>query len=191
MNVRLRRPFFSPPSLFMTCQKSHHLPFDYSLFPPVLTLITAALIPVCFVVLLAVSFPGVPWRGGCRERSQRSCLRPGGLPSLTRNPGLAATVPVAPPLSRRGLRSRHPGKRPPGCRGNAVSQTALHVVAAGACPLLCPVPFTCLSPCRRGQRQPQPSPPVQGEMHIPQNFLPKSRQKVLRSAPDSRFRPWQ
>ncbi|EAS3137815.1 hypothetical protein DXP27_22465 [Salmonella enterica] len=23
----------------MTCQKSHHLPFDYSLFPPVLTLI--------------------------------------------------------------------------------------------------------------------------------------------------------
>lgn len=44
----------------MTCQKSHHLPFDYSLFPPVLTLITAALIIVCFVVLLAVSFPGVP-----------------------------------------------------------------------------------------------------------------------------------
>ncbi|WP_244259622.1 hypothetical protein [Escherichia albertii] len=31
----------------MTCQKSHHLPFDYSLFPPVLTLITAALIIVC------------------------------------------------------------------------------------------------------------------------------------------------
>ncbi|TFN49984.1 hypothetical protein ELX96_26365 [Escherichia coli] len=28
----------------MTCQKSHLLPFDYSLFPPVLTLITAALI---------------------------------------------------------------------------------------------------------------------------------------------------
>ncbi|EFN4657723.1 hypothetical protein D9G04_20085 [Escherichia coli] len=47
-------------------------------------------------------------------------------------------------------------------RRNAVSQTALHVVAAGACPLLCPVPFTCLSPCRRGQRQPQPSPPAQG-----------------------------
>ncbi|EFO3457610.1 hypothetical protein DPL54_24755, partial [Escherichia coli] len=62
-------------------------------------------------------FRASPWRGGCRERSQRSCLRPGGLPSLTRNPGLAATVPVAPPLSRRGLRSRHPGKRPPGCKG--------------------------------------------------------------------------
>ncbi|EAA7541594.1 hypothetical protein EA632_22025 [Salmonella enterica] len=42
-------------------------------------------------------------------------------------------------------------------RRNAVSQTALHVVAAGPCPLLCPVPFTCLSPCRRGQRQPQPA----------------------------------
>ncbi|HAO2825063.1 TPA: hypothetical protein IHL91_004544 [Escherichia coli] len=32
-----------------------------------------------------------------------------------------------------------------------------HVVATGPCPLLCPVPFTCLSPCRRGQRQPQPA----------------------------------
>ncbi|EER5660875.1 DUF1472 domain-containing protein [Escherichia coli] len=47
-------------------------------------------------------------------------------------------------------------------RGNAVSQTALHVVASGPCPLFCPVPFTCLSPCRRGLIQPQPSPPVQG-----------------------------
>ncbi|WP_088552155.1 hypothetical protein [Escherichia coli] len=27
----------------MTCQKSHHLPFDYSLFPPVLTLISKRL----------------------------------------------------------------------------------------------------------------------------------------------------
>ncbi|HAO1596514.1 TPA: DUF1472 domain-containing protein, partial [Escherichia coli] len=52
--------------------------------------------------------------------------------------------------------------RPRDVRGNAVSQTALHVVAAGPCPLFCPVPFTCLSPCRRGLIQPQPSPPVQG-----------------------------
>ncbi|EMV28012.1 putative membrane protein [Escherichia coli C-34666] len=44
----------------MTCQKSHHIPFDYSLFPLVLTLITAALIIVCFVVLLLA----VSWRGG-------------------------------------------------------------------------------------------------------------------------------
>ncbi|EPD3465804.1 IS1 family transposase, partial [Escherichia coli] len=28
---------------------------------------------------------------------------------MRENPGLAATVPVAPPLSRRGLRSWHPG----------------------------------------------------------------------------------
>ncbi|EFA7191444.1 hypothetical protein JL368_003972 [Escherichia coli] len=42
-------------------------------------------------------------------------------------------------------------------RGNAVSQTALHVAAAGSCPLLCPVPFTCLSACRRGLIQPQPA----------------------------------
>ncbi|ECI4641583.1 hypothetical protein DQ036_19970 [Salmonella enterica subsp. enterica] len=47
----------------MACQKSHHLPCDYSLFTPVLTLITAVLIIVCFVVLLAVPFPGVPLAG--------------------------------------------------------------------------------------------------------------------------------
>ena len=61
----------------MTCQKSHLLPFDYSLFPPALILITAALIlitaalilitaaliPVSFVVLLLMSFPGVPLTG--------------------------------------------------------------------------------------------------------------------------------
>ncbi|MDC9135132.1 hypothetical protein PSJ72_26550 [Escherichia coli] len=77
---------------------------------------------------------------------------------MRENPGLAATVPVAPPLSRRGLRSRGiPAKRRRDVRRNAVSQTALHVVAAGPCPLLCPVPFTCLSPCRRGLIQPQPA----------------------------------
>ena len=53
----------------------------------------------------AYGFSGRPPGGaGCRERSQRSCLRPGGLPSLTRNPGLQR-----PFRSRRGLRSRHPG----------------------------------------------------------------------------------
>ncbi len=50
-----------------------------------------------------------------------------------------------------------PGVRCQHVRRNAVSQTALHVVAAGPCPLLCPVPFTCLSPCRRGLIQPQPA----------------------------------
>ncbi|EBR8125264.1 hypothetical protein DU941_20315 [Salmonella enterica subsp. enterica serovar Newport] len=47
----------------MACRKLHHLPCDYSLFPPVLTLITAALIPVCLVLLLPVPFPGVPLAG--------------------------------------------------------------------------------------------------------------------------------
>ncbi|EEQ3593108.1 hypothetical protein GRB98_003786 [Escherichia coli] len=65
---------------------------------------------------------------------------------MRENPGLAATVPVAPPLSRRGLRSWHPGKRPPGCKAQRRFAHALFVVAAGPCPLLCPVPFTCLSP---------------------------------------------
>ncbi|HAN6082387.1 TPA: hypothetical protein IFZ46_004172 [Escherichia coli] len=50
-----------------------------------------------------------------------------------------------------------PAKRRRDVRSNAVSQTALHVVAADPCPLFCPVPFTCLSPCRRGHRQPQPA----------------------------------
>ncbi|EFO1285892.1 hypothetical protein DWU50_23025 [Escherichia coli] len=111
----------------------------------------------------AYAFSGRPPGGaGCRERSQRSCLRPGGLPSLTRNPGLQRSF-----RSRRLCRavtcaSGIPAKDRRDVRGNAVSQTALHVVAAGPCPLLCPVPFTCLSPCRRGLIQPQPSPPVQG-----------------------------
>ncbi|EGE2291804.1 hypothetical protein DL735_25945 [Escherichia coli] len=89
------------------------------------------------------SFSGRPPGGaGCRERSQRSCLRPDGLPSLTRNPGFAATGTVAPPLSRRGLRSRHPGKRPPGCKGQRRFAHALSVVAAGPCSL----PAGCHTP---------------------------------------------
>ncbi|HHG9381264.1 TPA: hypothetical protein ACPYZD_004974 [Escherichia coli] len=76
-------------------------------------------------------------------------------PGLQRPNGRAASV--APPLSRRGLRSWHPGKRPPGCEGQRRFAHALFVVAAGACPLLCPVPYTCLSPCRRGLIQPQPA----------------------------------
>ena len=55
---------------------------------------------------------------------------------------LAATVPVAPPLSRRGLRSRHPGKRPPGCEGQRRFAHALSVVAAGPCSL----PAGCHTP---------------------------------------------
>ncbi len=88
-------------------------------------------------------FPGRPPGGaGCRERSQRSCLRPGGLPSLTQTPRLAATGTVAPPLSRRGLRSRHPGKRPPGCKGQRRFAHALSAVAAGPCSL----PAGCHTP---------------------------------------------
>ncbi|OKW59112.1 hypothetical protein AWP76_06135, partial [Escherichia coli] len=65
--------------------------------------------------------------------------------------GRAASVAPWPALP--GI----PAKRRRDVRRNAVSQTALHVVAAGPCPLLCPVPFTCLSPCRRGLIQPQPA----------------------------------
>ncbi|EFB5463721.1 hypothetical protein FNW50_23970 [Escherichia coli] len=50
-----------------------------------------------------------------------------------------------------------PAKRRRDVRSNAVSQTALFVVAASPCPLLCPVPHTRMSPCRRGLIQPQPA----------------------------------
>ena len=63
MNVRLRRPFFSSAFSVYDLSEITSLPFDYSLFPPVLTLITAALIIVCFVVLLFMPFPGVPLAG--------------------------------------------------------------------------------------------------------------------------------
>ncbi|HCN0998164.1 TPA: hypothetical protein N6L43_005038, partial [Escherichia coli] len=67
---------------------------------------------------------------------------------MRENPGLAATVPVAPPLSRRGLRSRHPGKRPPGCKGQRRFAHALSVVAAGPCSLPAGAthPYESLSP---------------------------------------------
>ena len=108
-------------------------------------------------------FPGRPPGGaGCRERSQRSCLRPDGLPSLTQNPGFAATGTVAPPLSRRGLRSWHPGKRPPGCKGQRRFANRASRRCGGSLLIACRVPHTRMSPCRRGHRQPQPSPPVQG-----------------------------
>ncbi len=89
-------------------------------------------------------------------------------------PWLAATVPVAPPLSRRGLRSRHPGKRRRNVRSNAVSQTALHVVAAGPCslPASATHPYESLSP---GLRQPQPAALTVGVNEQPTKFLPRTR----------------
>ncbi|EHC0955366.1 hypothetical protein JVT79_004115 [Escherichia coli] len=70
------------------------------------------------------AFSGRPPGGaGCRERSQRSCLRPDGLPSLTQNPGLqrpersrrlCRAVACAPGIPAKGRRD---------VRGNAVSHT--------------------------------------------------------------------
>ncbi|MFP1527060.1 hypothetical protein ACLB1R_01350 [Escherichia coli] len=60
-------------------------------------------------------------------------------------------------LSRRGLRSGHPGKKTPGCKAQRRFAHALHVVAAGPCslPAWCHAPI--MSPCRRGLIQPQPA----------------------------------
>lgn len=82
------------------------------------------------------------------------------------------------PLSRRYLRSPHPGKRR-NVRGNAVSRTrsaslrrSLLILMSGT--------FSRLCSCRRGLIPPQPSaPPVQGEMNSPQNFLPGKNFCVL------------
>ena len=144
----------------MACQKSHHLPCDYSLFLPALILTTAVLsclpgapsAPVCRAHL---RLPAA-WRHPVvRPDSDRQLLahlpvsaEPAGAVSgcrygpMRENPGLAATVPVAPPLSRRGLRSWHPGKRPPGCKGQRRFAHALSVVAAGPCSL----PAGCHTP---------------------------------------------
>ena len=141
----------------------------------------------------AYAFSGRPPGGaGCRERSQRSCLRPGGPPSLTRNPGLAATVPVAPPLSRRGLRSRHPGKRPPGCKAqrrfaNRASRRcggSLPVVLSGAIHL-----FKPLSPGAKTATTVSASPGVKCTSR--KTFCPEAGKNFCGLPPDSRFRPWQ
>ncbi|EOT9358803.1 hypothetical protein ACKW7R_004727 [Escherichia coli] len=69
----------------MTCQKSHHLPFDYSLFPPVLTLITAALIIVCFVVRKRLARTVLIFT----ERSDQLSRATDRVPGLPASPGYA------------------------------------------------------------------------------------------------------
>lgn len=64
------------------------------------------------------------------------------------NGRLAVSVPDKPPLSRRDLRSRHPGEkqRRPGCKGQRRFAPALFVVAAGSCSFLTWCRFTHLIP---------------------------------------------
>ncbi len=70
---------------------------------------------VVLLYKLAVPFPGIPLAGrAVVNGASGGCLRPGGLPSLTPKTRFAATGTVAPPLSRRDLRSWHPGKKTPG-----------------------------------------------------------------------------
>ncbi len=155
-------------------------------------LFSAALITVCFVVLLAVPFPGVPLAGravvnGASEAV--SALR-AFIPDA--KPGLAATVPVAPPLSRRSLRSWHPGKRPPGCKGqrrfaNRASRRCggcLPVVVSGAIHL-----FKPLSPGAKTATTVSASPGVKCTSR--KTFCPEAGKNFCGLPPDSRFRPWQ
>lgn len=87
-----------------------------------------------------------------------------GFPSLRRG-RLAASVPDAPPLSRRCLRSLHPGKKPPGCKAQRRFARRAFRRCGGS--LLIPVsgashPFKSLSP---GLRQARSSSSVQGKWH--------------------------
>ncbi|ELX1933083.1 TPA: hypothetical protein P7S37_005192, partial [Escherichia coli] len=111
---------------------------------------------------------------------------------MRENPWLAATVPVAPPLSRRGLRSWHPGKRPPGCKGqrrfaNRASRRcggSLPVVLSGAIHL-----FKPLSPGAKTATTVSASPGVKCTSR--KTFCPKAGKNFCGLPPDSRFRPWQ
>ncbi|AEE59855.1 conserved hypothetical protein (plasmid) [Escherichia coli UMNK88] len=111
---------------------------------------------------------------------------------MRENHRLAATVPVAPPLSRRDLRSRYPGKRPPGCKGqrrfaNRASRRcggSLPVVVSGAIHL-----FKPLSPGAKTATTVSASPGVKCTSR--KTFCPKAGKNFCGLPPDSRFRPWQ
>ncbi len=110
--------------------------------------------PVQYYSRIIMNPPFSRLRAGYRAVATVRCVKTPGLQRPFRSRRLCRAVACAPGI---------PAKRRRDVRRNAVSQTALHVVAAGPCPLLCPVPFTCLSPCRRGLIQPQPAAPVQGK----------------------------
>lgn len=72
------------------------------------------------------------------------------IPCRKVKPLPAATVPVAPPLSRRGLRSMHPGQKAPGCEGQR--RFAYHALrrCGGSLLISTSGAVTRSSPCRRG-----------------------------------------
>ncbi len=141
----------------------------------------------------ACAFSGRPPAGRAVVNGASGAVSaPGGLPSLTQNPRLAATVPVARLCRAVACALGIPAKGRRDVRRNAVSQTALHVVAAGPCPLLCPVPFTCLSPLSPGAKTAttvSASPRVKCTSR--KTFCPKAGKNFCGLPPDSRFLPWQ
>ncbi|OSL84393.1 hypothetical protein EBAG_04755 [Escherichia coli T426] len=100
------------------------------------------LLPLLSVPLLFMAFPGVPLAGRAVVNGASKLSPPWRAFIPDARPRLAATVPVAPPLSRRGLRSWHPGKKTPGCEAQRRFAHALSVVAAGPCSL----PAGCHTP---------------------------------------------
>lgn len=109
---------------------------------------------------------------------------------MRENPGLQR-----PLRSRRPCRAGHgaprtPAVRLPGCKAQRRFACRASRRCGGSLLISTSGAVTRFSPCRRGLIQPQPATPVQGEVNSPQNFLP-ARQKLLRSAPDGRVRPWQ
>ncbi len=127
-------------------------------------------------------FPGRPPGGaGCRERSQRSCLRLDAKPRVCSDRNGRATL-VAPwpalPASR---------QKTPGCKANAWWR---------CCGGLPPLSLRChaisFQPRRRGQKTAttvSASPGVKCTSR--KTFCPKAGKNFCGLPPDSRFRPWQ
>ncbi len=174
MNARLRRPFFSPRLLWLWPVRNHiTFPVIILFFLPALILTTAVL--SCLPG--APSAPGCP--GGIRSSGPTptgSCWRTCQSPPnpLARFRAVATVRCVKTPGLQRPFRSRRlcravacalgiPAKGRRDVRRNAVSQTALHVVAAGPLPVVVSGAIHLFKPpVAGGHRQPQPSPPVQG-----------------------------
>ncbi len=161
----------------------------FCLFRPVICLLLMMLLFLLLLLLLffffccsdyclfccspAYAFSGRPRRAGCRERSQRSCLRRrASIPDA--KPGLQRPERSRHPFCRAVACSRHPGKRrrDVGQRrfANRASRRcggSLPVVLSGAIHL-----FKPLSP---GLIQPQPAALTVQVNEQPTKFLPKTR----------------
>ncbi len=134
--------------------------------------------PLLSVPLLLMAFPGVPaGRAVVNGASEAVSARRASIPDA--KPRLAATVPVAQPLSPwPALPASR--QRPPGCKGQRRFANRASRRCGGSLLIACRVPHTRMSPCRRELIQPQPAALTVGVNEQPTNFYPEPG-KILRS----------